>query len=396
MWSIAECDTSSAEELLVLYARGAFAAEPSPRDREHRFRRDYIFQALGRLHPRTNGTYSLLDKEWTERSGPPGGADPHDFFATFGGNTNAFQALVSIGDERSAGILRREMFNDARDWAAIPNLETWLSEIAKHRDKPANFELLFSLVKDAPSAQTRERILPYLVQRQIRRGTGLIHVYPGYDNLPVATREKLLKVVNAADRTKFSQKGAELLNRLKEELSNPKPVWFSAQEKAEVDYAETIRQNSKDAKAHYNRGAAHYRMRDTQQYDGDYKESLTNGAVADFKEAIRLDPNYAAAYDALAWLRATDANAWNRDGKAAVANAKKAYEVSGGKNWHYLHTLAAAYAESGDFASAVESEAKALALAKGDATPPDMESIRSNLERFRRGEPYHQTPVRYR
>ena len=41
----------------------------------------------------------------------------------------------------------------------------------------------------------------------------------------------------------------------------------------------------------------------------DYKEALTDKAVADYKEAIRLDPNYAAAYDALAWLRATDAHA---------------------------------------------------------------------------------------
>ena len=54
--------------------------------------------------------------------------------------------------------------------------------------------------------------------------------------------------------------------------------------------------------AYYNRGVTRYRMRNKRPYEFDYQEALTNKAVADYKEAIRLDPNYAAAYDGLAWL----------------------------------------------------------------------------------------------
>ena len=402
MRSIAECDTAFAEELLVLYARSIFDAERAPSDRAPRLRRAYIFLALGCLHPKTNGTYSLLDKELAWRGWPTSVRD----LAKHGGDGDAFQSLVSIGDERAAGILRREMFRDPLEWVGALNLDIWVSCLAGERDKPANFELLFSLAEQAPPAKVQGRILPnaarlqervltYLVERQVRRGTaGSIFVYPGYDNVPLATRDKLLKVVSAADRTKFSAKAVELLDRLKEELSNPKPVWSSAEEKAEIDYTEAIGRNSNDAQAYYNRGVTRYRMRDKRQYEGDYKEALTSKAVADYKEAIRLDPNYAAAYDALAWLRATDADPWHRDGKEAVANAKKACEVSGGENWHYLRTLAAAYAESGDFRSAVESETKAIEKAAHDAAASDdMKGLGPALELFKQGKPYHQTPI---
>jgi tetratricopeptide (TPR) repeat protein len=405
MRSIAECDTSFAEELLVLYAQSGFISQERPIDHEHRFRRSYVLQALGCLHPKTDGTYSLLDKELMplpRRQGEPIDED-------------AFTSLVSIGDERAAGILRREAFPDPRNWA-----ETRVSGLAKGRDKPANFELLFSLAQQASAARSQERVLTYLVERQVRRGTGgIIFVYPGYDNVPLATRDKLLKVVSAADRTKFSAKAVELLDRLKEEFSNPKAVSSSAEEKteidarsggrspgpgrvrssaeekAEIDYSEAIRQNPNDAQAYYNRGVTRYRMRDTRPYESDYREALTNNAVADYKEAIRLDPNYAAAYDALAWLRATDADPWHRDGKEAVASAKKACEVSGWTNWHYLHTLAAADAEAGDFGSAVYSETKAIELLGGDAAATaDMKGLRSALELFKQGEPYHQPRIR--
>ena len=174
-------------------------------------------------------------------------------------------------------------------------------------------------------------------------------------------------------------------------------MWSSAEEKAEIDYTEAIERNPNDAQAYYNRGVTRYRMRDKRQYEGDYKEALTNKAVADYKEAIRLDPNYAAAYDALGWLRATDADPWHRDGKEAVANAKKACEVSGWTNWHYLHTLAAADAESGDFGSAVYSETKAIELLGGDAaSTADMKGLHSALELFKQGKPYHQAPIMYK
>ena len=87
MRSIAECDTSFAEELLVLYAHSSFISPDW-------FRRSYVLQALGCLHPKTNGTYSLLDKDLM----PPPRRQPEPI------DGDAFQALVSIGDEARLGF----------------------------------------------------------------------------------------------------------------------------------------------------------------------------------------------------------------------------------------------------------------------------------------------------
>ena len=55
-------------------------------------------------------------------------------------------------------------------------------------------------------------------------------------------------------------------------------------DKAIADYTEAIRLNPKYAEAYYNRGVAY---EDKGEHDK---------AIADFTEAIRLDPKYAKAY----------------------------------------------------------------------------------------------------
>ena len=117
---------------------------------------------------------------------------------------------------------------------------------------------------------------------------------------------------------------------------------------------------------------------------GDYEKAMN-----DCKEALRLAPNEAMAYNNVAWFQATCPDQRYRNGKEAVANATRACELSEGKNWCCVCTLAEAYAENGEFAKARESVAKALELAVKEE---DRQVCRIRLELFKQNKPYRETP----
>ncbi|HEX7376478.1 MAG TPA: tetratricopeptide repeat protein [Pirellulales bacterium] len=94
-------------------------------------------------------------------------------------------------------------------------------------------------------------------------------------------------------------------------------------------------------------------------------------AVQDYRQAIELcasdiAPLASAKYiNELAWLQATCPEKQIRDGQAALAGAKRACELAEYKEFNYLDTLAAAYAETGDFENAITWEYGAVDLASG-------------------------------
>ena len=152
-------------------------------------------------------------------------------------------------------------------------------------------------------------------------------------------------------------------------------VWFDMQEydKALADYNEAIRLDPNLAVAYTNRGVA---WGHKQEYDK---------ALADYNEAIRLDPQDTSAHNGRAWVWATSPEEKYRDGKRAVESATRGCELSGWKEANHLGTLAAAYAEVGDFVKAVEWQTKAIELLKDEKGKDD---YRARLKLYQEKKPY--------
>jgi tetratricopeptide (TPR) repeat protein len=105
-------------------------------------------------------------------------------------------------------------------------------------------------------------------------------------------------------------------------------------------------------------------------------------AKSDYSKALELNQNHYLHRNNLAWLLATVPVDNLRDAKRAVELATKAWELNEGKDASILGTLAAAYAECGDFPAAIQWAEKAL-----NKTPDDQE-ISAQLESYRRGKPW--------
>ena len=90
----------------------------------------------------------------------------------------------------------------------------------------------------------------------------------------------------------------------------------------------------------------------------------------------------------LAWLLATSPSADLRNGSRAVTLAQPLAVLY--DNWGYLDTLAAAQAETGDFAAASRTERKAVTQAASDASAEALQDLKHRLTLFEADEPYRE------
>ncbi len=178
-------------------------------------------------------------------------------------------------------------------------------------------------------------------------------------------------------------------------------------DKAIADYSEAIKINPEYREAFNNRGNAYRNKREFDRAIADYDQAIRifpkrglyhrnrgnvlmdkrdyEKALASFNEAVKLDPKDADAADSAAWLMATAPDAKLRDGKRAVTLAQIACELTQWKNGSYVDTLAAAFAETGDYAEAVRRQQQALANAEFEQS--EGKNARARLAMYKAGKP---------
>ena len=112
-------------------------------------------------------------------------------------------------------------------------------------------------------------------------------------------------------------------------------------------------------------------------------------AVADLEKAIALKgKRLEVAFNQLAWIRATSREKALRHGKKAIKAGTRACELTNWQNPGPIDTLAAAYAEDGEFEKAVETQARALSFDK--LTPDIRREMEDRLAQFKNREPYRE------
>jgi TPR repeat protein len=110
----------------------------------------------------------------------------------------------------------------------------------------------------------------------------------------------------------------------------------------------TLAAEQGDADAYYYRGKIYVEW---SEYDH---------AISDINKAVTINPNHVRALNSLAWIQATAKNRKYRNGKEAISNARRAVFLTNRKDAMILETLAAAYAEDGQFKKAEETMHEAI------------------------------------
>ncbi|HEY2826434.1 MAG TPA: tetratricopeptide repeat protein [Pirellulales bacterium] len=90
-------------------------------------------------------------------------------------------------------------------------------------------------------------------------------------------------------------------------------------------------------------------------------------AVTDYEAALKLKPDEPGVLNNLAWVLATSTDDGVRNGKRSIELGTQAAKLGDYKQAHILSTLAAGYAETGDFDKAREWSQKAVDLGSDDA-----------------------------
>jgi tetratricopeptide (TPR) repeat protein len=116
----------------------------------------------------------------------------------------------------------------------------------------------------------------------------------------------------------------------------------------------------------------------------------TSEVIELWQKALRIQPDVPKLLNNLAWLFATYPDARFRNGSEAIRLASRAVELSQRSDGQAMDTLAAAYAEGGRFAEAVETAQAALTLAESAGQKEAAAQVRRRVQLYQSGQPYRE------
>lgn len=118
-------------------------------------------------------------------------------------------------------------------------------------------------------------------------------------------------------------------------------------------------------------------------------------ATVAYEKALRLMPETATAaqqsnlLNNYAWILSTSPEDKARDGARALELGTKACEMTNFSEAHLVSTLAAAYAETGDFDKAVEYAKKAVELGEKEESE-QIDQLRDELKSYQEKKPWRE------
>lgn len=122
------------------------------------------------------------------------------------------------------------------------------------------------------------------------------------------------------------------------------------------------------------------------------EQSQPRVAAAHYQSVLELNPNDVDALSNLAWLLAIHPDTTVRDGPHALRLAQKADQLTSGQNTMVRQILAAAYAETGQFAAAAETARQALARTDAQNNSELAATLRTQLAAYEAHTAWHTTP----
>lgn len=123
------------------------------------------------------------------------------------------------------------------------------------------------------------------------------------------------------------------------------------------------------------------------------KDDKIAEAIQHWREAARFDPEWAELLNNLAWILATHPDEKIRNGREAIDLARKAVKLVGDKFPRFMDTLAAAYAECGNFAEARRVIEKTIPIVKANGPLELAEKLPERLKLYRDCQPLREAIV---